>query len=273
MQNSKKFPGSPGRAKLDIAIQPLLSQTEILNLPIFKGINVAACRLKIGPQQADLAHRYLNPAERGVLRQFTFPRRAAQWLAGRLCAKAAALSVISTSSPSPAAWQQIEINNQPSGRPFIAPSSAGPIPDISISHSGNQAAALAVRPFLCGLDLQEIKNTSRIKSRFANPEEEILLLRQGTVLNQSPKAMFIMLWSIKEAVRKAFPLHPLPGFLDLNLQSLSTTTGGFSGRIACRRSDMPDILSFFAFIENNYAAAFIINREPGTTADNYLVTI
>ncbi len=269
MQNSKKFPGSQGRTGHDIAIQPLFSQSEILDLPLFKGIKVAACRLKISPQQINLAHRYLSPAEDKTFRRFTFPRRAAQWLAGRLCAKAAALSVISDSCPGPPAWQQIEINNQAGGRPFIVPGSAGPVPDISISHSGSQAAAMAVWPFLCGLDLQAIKDTSRIKSRFTSPEEEILLLRQGDSLNQSPKAMFIMLWSIKEAVRKAFPLHPLPGFLDLNLQSLTTTPGGFSGRIACRRSGMPDILPFFAFIENNYAAALIINRKPGKTPDNY----
>ncbi|MFW8601194.1 4'-phosphopantetheinyl transferase family protein [Desulfobacterota bacterium M19] len=268
MQNSKKFPGSQGQTSHDIAILPLLSQTEISNLPLFRGIKVAACRLKISPQQADLAHRYLSPAEGMTLRRFTFPRRAAQWLAGRLCAKAAALSVISTSCPGSAAWQQIEIDNQADGRPFIASSSTCPVPDISISHSGTEAAAMAVWPFLCGLDIQEIKSTSRLKSRFASPEEEILLLRQGTRFNQSPEAMFIMLWSIKEAVRKAFPLQPLPGFLDLNIQSLTAAPGGFSGHISCRRSDMPDILSFFAFIEKNYAAALIINQEPGKTPDN-----
>ncbi len=273
MQNSKKFPGSQGRTNHDIAIQPLFSQPEILDLPLFKGIEVAACRLKISPQQGNLAHRYLSPAEGRILRRFTFPQRAAQWLAGRLCAKAAALSVISASSPGSPAWQQIEIDKQASGRPFIALSSAGSVPDISISHSGTQAAAMAIRPFLCGLDLQEIKDTSRIKSRFVNPAEELIILRQGARANQSPKATFTMLWSIKEAVRKAFPLHPLPGFLDLSLQSLTPIPGGFSGRIACRRSDMPAILSVFAFIENNYAAALTINREPGTTPDNYLVTI
>ncbi|HFQ80899.1 MAG TPA: 4'-phosphopantetheinyl transferase superfamily protein [Desulfobacterales bacterium] len=269
MQNSKKFPPSDGRASHKIAIQPLFSKTIISELPLFKGIKTAAFRLTISPQQANLAHRYLSPAEDRILRRFTFPKRAAQWLAGRLCAKAAALEVISASRPGFPAWRQIEINNQADGRPFITPRGTGLVPDISISHSGVQAAALAVWPFLCGLDIQEIRDTSRIKSRFASPEEEIMILRHGAGANQSSRAMFTMLWSIKEAVRKAFPLHPLPGFLDLNLQSLTTVPGGFSGRVACRRSDMPDNLSFFAFIENNYAAALTINRESGTTPDNF----
>ncbi len=269
MQNSKKFPGLQGQTSHDIAIQPLFSQTEILDLPLFKGIKVAACRLKISPQQGNLVHRYLSPAEDRAFQRFTFPQRASQWLAGRLCAKAAALSVISAPCPASSAWRQIEIENQAGGRPFITLNSAWPVPDISISHSGIQAAAMAVLPFLCGLDLQEIKDTTRIKSRFASPEEEIILLRQGARANQSPKAMFTMLWSIKEAVRKAFPLQPLPGFLDLTIQSLTTIPGGFSGCIACRRSDMPGILPFFALIENNYAAALTINRASGKTPDNY----
>ncbi len=269
MQNSKKFPRQFDQTSHDIAIQTLFSKAVILDLPLFKGIKVAAYRLKISPEQRNFAHRYLSPAESRVFRRFTFPQRADQWLAGRLCAKAAALSLIPASGPSPPAWREIEINNHISGRPFIALSgaSASPIPDISISHSGIQTAAMAVWPFLCGLDLQEIRDTSRIRSRFATPEEEIIILRQGAESNQPPKAMFTMLWSIKEAVRKAFPLHPLPGFLDLSLQALATIPGGFSGRITCQRSGMPDILSFFAFIENNYTVALTINCEPDKHAE------
>ncbi len=259
MQNSKKFPRQFDQTSRDIAIQALFPKAIILDLPLFKGAKVAAYRLKISPKQRNLAHCYLSPAEFRVFRRFTFPQRANQWLAGRLCAKAAAMSLTPVSGSNHTAWREIEINSHISGRPFIALRGTSSIPDISISHSGIQAAAMAVWPFLCGLDLQEIRDTSRIRSRFATPEEEIIILHQGAESNQPPKAMFTMLWSIKEAVRKAFPLHPLPGFLDLSLQALATIPGGFSGRITCRRLGMPGILSFFAFIEHNYTVALTIN--------------
>jgi len=226
MQNSKCFSGP--QPTESIFASPLFSPprikrfTALFDCPgelAVRSFDLTALHNKGEHQSEELAEFYLNPAERQKFKSFNLAKRKVAWLAGRICAKNAVQAVWQRDFRTRADWHNLRISSDSAGRPFLE--TARPmrltIPDISITHSGNQAAALASLHHLCGLDLQKINSTViRVKSHFASPAELDLLLANRTFMSE--KAALTMLWSGKEAVRKAFPCRPLPGFMDLRLQ-------------------------------------------------------
>ena len=201
------------------------------------------------------------------LNTYKLPKRRAQWLTGRLCAKKAVSAYCRRYLPhlSVPAENLMHVDNASTGRPLLT----GQIPaelrylDISISHSGQYAAAL-VASTLCGVDLQERSATlARVSERFCLDEEEKILAKQRGDLDRLWH--LTLLWAAKEAAKKALSSQNMPGFLDLVLQnSEDLADAGLVLHFSRARStsltpDKP--LRVAAMPCANYALAFCLTEE------------
>ena len=158
---------------------------------------------------------------------FTLKKRQNEWFAGRICAKIALQDFLRCHCPGRTipAFPSIMICNSADGRPFAALrcGEAWPqAPDVSISHSGCLALALAAETG-CGVDIQKTSDTLiRVKERFCTEQEERLLSgMQGNGLLQG----LALLWAAKEAAKKALSAAGMPGFTDLVLRAIDRTDG------------------------------------------------
>lgn len=169
----------------------------------------------------------LSTEEEQRLAAFSLAKRRREWLTGRICAKLALEGFLHQfSAPAPVfPFAQVEIRNQPSGRPYFysADHSLPAFVDLSISHSRNYAIAL-VADSPCGIDIQRNDPTlERISEKFCRPKE-LSLIR-----NSLPEALKInilaLLWAAKEAARKAISSTLLAGFLEMELIAVSGQNG------------------------------------------------
>ena len=178
-----------------------------------------------------ISQPWLNQAEQVILEKYQFPKRRLEWLGGRICAKEVARTRmtknLATAPPPPT---ELRIKNQSSGRPVLerdghAPDSST-LPELSISHSGRFAAAMASET-CCGIDIQEITPAlERTRERFALPQE--LLILQHTWPTAGQLAQLGLLWSAKEALKKSVGQESMPGFLELTLLTAQAQPGGLA---------------------------------------------
>lgn len=176
---------------------------------------------------------WFSAREREQLADYTLAKRKREWLAGRISAKLATASLNHNTAATD--YTQVEISNFPGGRPYAnlhgQPCLHEKL-DISISHSGTLAAALAADRY-CGIDVQFLNDSLiRVQDRFCSkPEEQILL----DFFGDSPWKMPLnLLWTAKEALRKAFSYQIVPGFLQLNLRQIES-------------DDMKCFVSYFSY--------------------------
>jgi acyl transferase domain-containing protein/NAD(P)H-dependent flavin oxidoreductase YrpB (nitropropane dioxygenase family)/NAD(P)-dependent dehydrogenase (short-subunit alcohol dehydrogenase family)/4'-phosphopantetheinyl transferase EntD len=142
---------------------------------------------------------YLSDPERAHFQTLTHPKRRWEWLAGRIAAKTAVRLLLAPDSPDD---NKIRIVAGEDGMPGVALDGAGTAasPFLSITHSGNLAAALATLQPGFGIDLEAIGETAReIESEFAAPAEVTMV--RGAV--EDHDAALTCLWAAKEACRKA----------------------------------------------------------------------
>jgi 4'-phosphopantetheinyl transferase len=171
----------------------------------------------------------LADPELATLASYTLPKRRAQWLTGRICAKKATSEYLRRFMPQlplPES-RDIMIRNLPSGRPEIdSPLAAVRGLDLSISHSGGYAAAL-VSSSACGIDIQEDSETlPRISNRFCQAHEAEILQRH--LPDHHPIPRLNLLWTAKEAARKAVGREKMPGFLELVLHRCEPTSDQYA---------------------------------------------
>jgi len=175
------------------------------------------------------AANYLSSREQEYLGRFASDKRKKEWLGGRFAAKYAAARVLLQSN-NPLDWSNLTVIADEKGRPFlVADTKEAVLPDISISHSGGLAAAMAVSKGLCGIDIQQITaRVDKVRERFCSPGDERIL---GSFFNASfaePTPVLTKLWAAKEALRKVANSSPLPGFMELELHEIiaSSSHGG-----------------------------------------------
>lgn len=165
----------------------------------------------------------LSPQEFETLKAFKLPKRRSQWLTGRLCAKQAVVGYCRKYLPHLPEFYQthIHIRNASTGRPELDGKQLPPALhglDISISHSGDYAIALASSA-PCGIDIQQRSETlTRVRDRFCLKEEEVILQRQLPTLDSLWQ--LTLLWAAKEAAKKALSCHEMPGFLQFILTDI-----------------------------------------------------
>jgi 4'-phosphopantetheinyl transferase EntD len=211
----------------------VLSGLEQTLAAVFPGHTVALAFSSVGDLASVTAPEHppenttaLSAGEQARLASFSLPKRRAQWHAGRICAKQAIAGYLQRHFPGLPCpdLRELVIANLPTGRPFIdstIPALSGL--DLSISHSGGFAAAL-VSATACGIDIQEDTPTlDRVSDRFCREDERDLLRHlPGTIGMERLN----MVWTAKEAARKAATNDRMPGFLELALaQPTSPATG------------------------------------------------
>jgi phosphopantetheinyl transferase len=167
--------------------------------------------------------RYLAPQELEKYLHFKYEKRRIEWLGGRLAAKKAALDHldIPITEDTMRDWPVFADEN---GRPFFK-STADPGISLSISHSHGLASAIVVTGLACGLDVQKISGaTVRVKEKFCSKSEEKILTSFIFTDPDQPATTLTLLWSAKEALRKALGGHPLTGFLVMTLDEIAPIT-------------------------------------------------
>lgn len=138
-----------------------------------------------GLPQAE-AYRPLLPATADA-------RRQAQWLAGRRLAHAL-FGELPTPLP-PATLVQ----NDATGRPWLPGAPAEAV--VSLSHSGEWAAALLAQGGRAGVDIELVRDKAQRLARKFLAENEWDHAR-AVAANAAPEAHYTLLWSAKEALYK-----------------------------------------------------------------------
>ncbi len=121
--------------------------------------------------------------------------RQAQWLAGRVLVQRILAATALTKVPLP-------LQNDATGRPFLA--GAGPVPAVSLSHSGAWVAALLAPPGTpVGVDVEVVRDKAqRIARKFLN-DDELAAVKSFISSNAAAdNELFSLLWSAKETLYK-----------------------------------------------------------------------
>ena len=165
---------------------------------------------------------YLADREREYLDRFTSGKRRREWLGGRFAAKYAAAGMLGKSGDT-LPWDGLAVLADGNGRPYLAADKKGAaMPDISISHSGDLAAAIAVRNGFCGIDVQQVTDrVVKVRERFCTPNEEAIIHSFFNAPPETKSAVLTKLWAAKEALRKVANMSSLPGFLELKLTEIN----------------------------------------------------
>lgn len=161
--------------------------------------------------------RWLEAEELRRWSSFRLEKRQNEWLAGRICAKMA-LAALQTRDEN-RGMKAFCIGNRADGRPYVVTDHGEDERKvhISISHSNRRAAALA-SPHRCGIDVQHrSEKLHKVRERFCF-EEELRLLQANRSGKEADLDLLNLLWTAKEAIRKAFSFRLVPGFLDLQLE-------------------------------------------------------
>ncbi len=164
----------------------------------------------------------LSREEMNRLNTFTQAKRKREWLGGRFAAKYTAVRLLERieSQKNVMHWSSYTIIADENGRPFLSTSKEEIMQhcDISISHSGSLAAAMAVHKGYCGIDIQKVtQKIFKVSNRFCTHDEKQILQDFFVLEPENQAAHLTKLWAAKEALRKASYLRFLPGFLELEL--------------------------------------------------------
>ncbi|MFH0785339.1 MAG: 4'-phosphopantetheinyl transferase superfamily protein [Pseudomonadota bacterium] len=205
----------------------------------------------------------LHPQEILKFASYRLAKRRAEFLTGRICAKLAIKSFLDSGNLNPPPpLDKIEIANDPFGRPIINLHDLTDWlpPEISITHGGKYAAALATDS-PCGIDVQQQRdNLLRVREKYCSLSELQLL---GKILpNLTTLSCLAMLWTAKEAAKKALSSLQMPGFLELELMQLANDSPNcYSLTMAVMVRDnsrMPQIVRVLATPFADYGLAICI---------------
>lgn len=222
---------------------------------------------------AEIPFRHLlHPKEAALLRDYRFTKRRSEYLTGRICAKMAIQGFLQLSrTPAlPLSPADIEIASTVSGRPDARVHAAhtGALKmDISISHSGDYGAALATA-CQCGIDLQ-LRQASllRVQEKYCSADEDKVLA--SFLPGHAPLARLALLWSAKEAAKKALSSWKMPGFLDLQVIQLKSLTDSIVFCLRIRPAEnrhMPEEVHVVAGLFGDYALAICLVNEDRSHA-------
>jgi phosphopantetheinyl transferase len=167
--------------------------------------------------------RYLHGKEQNYLKRLTSDKRKREWLGGRFAARYAATQLLSRSAGVELDWTRLSIDYDNDGRPFLDFQDKNiTLPDISISHSADMAAAMAISTGLCGIDIQKITGrVAKVRERFCSDHEEKTILSVFGETTDKHIIGLTGLWAAKEALRKVAKDSIVPGFLELELKTIN----------------------------------------------------
>jgi len=210
----------------------VFSTPPVFSVPVkIVRVNIELLKMRMAESGIfDIAFFYLRREERERFHSFRHEKRKIEWLAGRIAAKCAGLQLQNNDEKiccGKKQWHQLQILADSSGKPVViwsAMESSSSV-SISISHSKDFAIAIAAREN-CGIDIQQVTPAvERVEERFVTSEEKNILAEIADLYGR--RAALTLLWSAKEAVKKASAGAILPGFLDISLNSLQKSGDAF----------------------------------------------
>jgi len=202
------------RHRLQSVMLPLISPQEYLRQATFTSAD----------------RQMLSDNELAEAQSFALEKRQNEWLTARLAAKSAMLQYHATSPSNPPAIspKEITITNDQTGRPQFSQKFIPQLrnTDLSMSHGAGFGLAL-VADTRCGIDIQEPRESiTKVRDKFCTPEEEELL-RQP--FHEIPERQYLtLLWTAKEAAKKALSHTRMPGFMELILTELEPHAAGWT---------------------------------------------
>ncbi len=258
--------------KNDVLIENFLPKTHTTTIKkiysysgklILSGVNLNVVDKNIKKDDNGVwAKTFLLPHEYGRFQNFTFSKRKAEWLGGRIAAKYAGNRLLQGrgSLKKTNYWHELQVCQDEHGKPFLEIMSGhdqAPPPDISISHSAGYAFALATeRP--CGMDLQNITpRIITIQDRYMNEDEKRVIDQLNQISGLQEIAGLTLLWAAKEAVRKLHAIQPLPSFRNITLRKFS---GSFQDGF-CLHLKNQNTIKAFGFFKDDYAFAITLKTK------------
>ena len=165
--------------------------------------------------------QYLASQELEYWHKLTSKKRKREWLGGRFAAKYVAAEILIRAGHE-VEWSRLSVCYDNTGRPVLAADDINSgLPDISISHSGDMAASMAVGRGFCGIDIQKITDrVIKVRHRFCSKREEQILFSFFSNSPEQPATHLTKLWAAKEALRKVEKNSIMPGFLELELEKI-----------------------------------------------------
>ncbi len=184
-------------------------------------IAVTDIRSSRNSQEKSLEGMWLTDEELQQLNRFSFEKRRAEWLSGRICAKQAALELLNTGDDSKIMQpHDILIETNLAGRPHLRVKggiNGFSTIDISISHSHDMAVSIA-GDGLCGVDIQLLNDTLfKVRHKYCVDSEAAILDN----ITDNHLQQLGRLWVSKEAVRKCLSPVQLLGFMEIRLERSS----------------------------------------------------
>jgi phosphopantetheinyl transferase len=225
----RKFPFydcivAPGNSPALLALDFL--QNEIsAKLVVFDLLKFATVVEKLGEEK--VVGGYLSNQEQEYWHRLTSAKRKREWLGGRFSAKYAAAELLSKKGDD-VNWSALTIAYDNTGRPVLGVDDKRMAqPDISISHSADLAASMALSKGLCGLDIQKITaRIARVRDRFCSNADDKVLQSFFSDSDEQNITVLTKLWAAKESLRKAERSSVLPGFLELELKEIQKISPG-----------------------------------------------
>ncbi len=208
----------------------------------------------------------LHQKEIITLNGYRLPKRRAEFLSGRIAAKMALKRFLASGGQDLLApLNTVEITNEPNGRPIVCLDARKdwPGPEISITHGGEYAAALAAQS-PCGIDIQQQRdNLLRVREKYCSCEELQVL---GKLLPEMASlSRLVLLWAAKEAAKKALSYRQMLGFLELELMPPAQRLDRcHSLTLAVRvknNAQMPDAVTVLATLFADYGLAICILKK------------
>ncbi|GAB6191180.1 4'-phosphopantetheinyl transferase superfamily protein [Desulfocastanea catecholica] len=261
-QLNNLFPATITQGAIDIfgnqAMQPVLLRLLAAPAPAAGSPQV----------DADVPFRHLlHPKEAALLSGYRFTKRRSEYLTGRICAKMAIQSFLQQSTTPALVLKSgdIEIASTVSGRPDVRVHAAHAEPlkmDISISHSGDYGVAL-VTGSTCGIDLQlRQAGLVRVQEKYCAVDEHKVLA--AFLPNHEPLTRLALLWTAKEAAKKALSYWQMVGFLDLQVTELKNLRDAVVFCLRIRpegNRHMPEEVCVVAGLFGDYALAICLVNE------------
>jgi phosphopantetheine--protein transferase-like protein len=198
----EQTPGFPGKV-----FEEMLPVAEIVN------------EMEKAPEA--LLQQTLDDEEVREHSQKATPKRAAEWLAGRIALKRSIRRVLATTDNGPVSENSIRIIQDEQGKPIgeLSGRAGAKMESISLSHSNGLAMAAAVAPGTfegLGVDLEKVEARSDAWVQDYFTEEEI------QAAEQSPQRWLELtsMWCLKEAALKAIGTGLRFDLRDINVAAL-----------------------------------------------------
>ncbi len=239
------------RNRVQAAMQPLISLGDYL----------------AGTSHLAAGRQILSRNELATATAFASAKRQAEWLTARICAKMAAIQYLHGGADENASLdpREVLIANNPNGRPHLSGriSETLEATDLSLSHGAGYGLAL-VADSRCGIDIQEPRATlPRVREKFCTIEEEEILSQNLGDLHEIQH--LTLLWTAKEAAKKALSHERMPGFLELILNETQAHATGWTLRFLVSSRQFrgyPASITVAAELYEGYGIALCLGGTP-----------